>query len=776
MQTSYDYGYTWEPRVNRTRHERDGQESGFRTYHDISAMFGSDGDLHVLWTEVPWPIEPWPDDFAPEYGTTGARIRHWSEASDSSVTVYDALWQQPVCNGGYLMLNLRSVSIAECRGRMYAVFTQFNNPAEGIWDDCADSTSRAFPRGAANGDLFVTVSADDGLTWDVPRGLTNTHSPGCTGADSAGGPCAAEVWPSMPVYGTDAAYPGEPITDIIVPPGGTDPGWYLDVQYIHDYSPGFREFYEGSWYQSTAVHWFRMACVDPLFYPALTMQPDSLAYPQWVPHCTESDVPAVVHNVGAGEASYTAVVEEISGPTGWLSVINETGTVGPGQMDTLHVRLNTDGVICAPGEVHWLTGRVRLESNDPGSPHVIEINVPVTDTLFPPEVDTLSTACVSLAVSNDGSLGEQGAGSVNLDFVSSGDCDPAAGVYLFDASPVVGFVDGSDTVVNWSVYGTNFLSPNGFVQLDHGNLSETGWSGHAADFMSSDSSVHLTQKMFAPDHPDTCRFMIRELAVSAAAVADSLVLSLADLIDWDIPSDTGARNGSDTLDELGMICQYGAEYHQDDSAACRDNDRRFGGFLPLGIYSRGSDLALLADRPYAAATRDNATFVFGNALGLDPVETYAAMHDSGVVLYESAAPESAFVDLHTLLTHVSDYTLYPGDTLVVYSALVVVDDGDRQALADLANSATDFFCRRILPDPPGCGCCRTRGDANGSGAVNISDLSYLVDFLFRGGLEPPCPEEGNVNASTGAGNQTNVSDLSYLIDFLFRGGAEPPPC
>jgi len=74
------------------------------------------------------------------------------------------------------------------------------------------------------------------------------------------------------------------------------------------------------------------------------------------------------------------------------------------------------------------------------------------------------------------------------------------------------------------------------------------------------------------------------------------------------------------------------------------------------------------------------------------------------------------------------------------------------------------------------GCCvvPTRGNVDGDvyDQINVADLTYLVDYLFRGGPPPPCPEEGDVNGD----DNTNVADLTYLVDYLFRGGPPPPPC
>ena len=74
------------------------------------------------------------------------------------------------------------------------------------------------------------------------------------------------------------------------------------------------------------------------------------------------------------------------------------------------------------------------------------------------------------------------------------------------------------------------------------------------------------------------------------------------------------------------------------------------------------------------------------------------------------------------------------------------------------------------------GCCRNRGDVNHDGLelIDIGDLSWMVNYMFTGGPEPPCMEEADIN---GDGLElVDIGDLSYLVNFMFTGGPPPPPC
>ncbi len=68
------------------------------------------------------------------------------------------------------------------------------------------------------------------------------------------------------------------------------------------------------------------------------------------------------------------------------------------------------------------------------------------------------------------------------------------------------------------------------------------------------------------------------------------------------------------------------------------------------------------------------------------------------------------------------------------------------------------------------GCSFMAGDADGSLSVTISDVVYLVNYIFGGGAAPSPIDVGDTNCD----GQFNISDAVHLINFIFSGGA--PPC
>lgn len=77
----------------------------------------------------------------------------------------------------------------------------------------------------------------------------------------------------------------------------------------------------------------------------------------------------------------------------------------------------------------------------------------------------------------------------------------------------------------------------------------------------------------------------------------------------------------------------------------------------------------------------------------------------------------------------------------------------------------------------GSGCCiGSAGNVNGDAGdtCDLSDLIYLVNYLFSGGPSPVCMGEANANGD--AGCEIDLSDLIYLVNYLFMGGPSPAVC
>jgi hypothetical protein len=64
----------------------------------------------------------------------------------------------------------------------------------------------------------------------------------------------------------------------------------------------------------------------------------------------------------------------------------------------------------------------------------------------------------------------------------------------------------------------------------------------------------------------------------------------------------------------------------------------------------------------------------------------------------------------------------------------------------------------------------TPGDADNNGVVSLSDVVYLVNYIFGGGPAPQPLPSGDADCS----GKINLADAVYLINYIFADG--PPPC
>ena len=62
-----------------------------------------------------------------------------------------------------------------------------------------------------------------------------------------------------------------------------------------------------------------------------------------------------------------------------------------------------------------------------------------------------------------------------------------------------------------------------------------------------------------------------------------------------------------------------------------------------------------------------------------------------------------------------------------------------------------------------------RGDATGDGVINVADVMYMINYLYRSGPPPVSFEAGDANCDGDHG----ILDIVLLINYLYKGG--PPP-
>jgi hypothetical protein len=65
------------------------------------------------------------------------------------------------------------------------------------------------------------------------------------------------------------------------------------------------------------------------------------------------------------------------------------------------------------------------------------------------------------------------------------------------------------------------------------------------------------------------------------------------------------------------------------------------------------------------------------------------------------------------------------------------------------------------------------GDVNRDGGINILDITFLINYIYKGGPPPVYPHLADVNNS----GEINILDITYLINYVYKGGAVPtcPP-
>ncbi len=789
---------SWGPTINVTR--TDSSQLSWMAQSDLSALYGTDDFLHIVWNARQF------DFYTQTFPMlTGSRIFHYSNLNPGVISVVkDANWDitengannYPCTGGAWNVMSLVKMSISECDGKFYCLFTQYNDYFNGVTDDCHNANwSANYGSGTANGELYISISRNGGRNWDIARNLTNSYSPHCDSAVALGGTleCQSDMWATMSRFGMNSAGLNFTAIPKVDPSGGSYVGSsYLDVFYVNDKYPGSAMQDQGVW-TTNPMRWFRVPCVEPVDFSLLSLSPAAIQDPAWVKPMIEKDTIVRLENIGNLPLNISYIgSHRITGPEDWLGIDLNSAIISDGYPNfvNLTVKLNKEGHVTSGPKGY--DGFIEFISDAYASPDTLFIHLIIADTVQFPDLADIRTASKRIAINNAGNLGDGGKEGYTLDFFN--DCDTAnnvagsndnARIYLYDASPFVLRISGTDTTLNNYIWNSDWLYNDGFRPTKGLTVDSSGTNGYnyarTGKFLTRDSVIGLECEYFMPTSPDTSDFMVQRVKVfknvpGGDAIPDVMI---GELMDWDIPSDSGVDNGSGYDAARRLMYCYGAEYGADTGALSTWNDcilanDRAGGFS----YWRGYKIA--KNQPAASTDTIPMKGIFtgsnrnwqGPTGNFPPGNLYQKLWNNGILFsgYEpweaqTADPDSIYVDLN-MVAFFGNFTLAPTDTLIFVKILATTKDQLTKArpLSKIIDEARAWIQgRRGLSN-----CCNLPGDANNDGRLNALDAAYLIRYLFcANGPRPPCRAEGDPD-----GNGTiHTLDITRIINKLYNGGA-----
>lgn len=385
-------------------------------------------------------------------------------------------------------------------------------------------------------------------------------------------------------------------------------------------------------------------------------------------------------------------------------------------------------------------------------------------------VDTIATTCTELALRNDCNIGDWGSGNegeANLDFWDSGECDTAYStkIYLWSGSPVVAYIENGDTSTVNSYNPNNLFPPHepGWMTLGTGNPYVPVKTNAHYDVFKSGTVVSPNYKIgienvfWAPKDPDSCKFMVQCLKVYSYDGDSHSGLTIGQIVDWDIPSDSAADNVFGFDESRKYMYQQGYDYISGPDG-CQPNSARNGALVYLGYYLNDPEALDTSAQIYGCDAVDFQTYIWPTA-GFVPGELYPILKSPGY------ASNPMIGDMISLMTYFDNYTINPGDTLFIYTSFAVTLNANRESLESIVDKSKKWFSDEIIEDM-----LYTCGDANSDGSINVSDAVYIINYVFVGGAQPEPIESADANCDI----SVNVSDAVYIINFVFVGGN--PPC
>jgi hypothetical protein len=702
---SFDGGDHWGSKINVTDYSQgqtlSPEQIPHMAYTDVSALYDSDGYLHIVWSTPLRDIQDSESPCAPLYAT---RMWHFDQFNDCISLVYDASSPRFHCDTGSWNMSTGKMNISECDGNFYVSFTRFGAHTSANGDTNSDCS--ATPSFMANGDIFLAgaIQGTHGRTWGPAVNLTDTWTDEC-----APGECHSEHWSSMAEYSTGVVH----------------------IEYIDDRDAGAGITGDEGVMTNNPVKYMTYECFSPDPVCDFGWTPTEVDYPTFIaPNdgssgCTgglTTTFDVTLTNSGSMTADYT-----LTSNATWLVATggSASGNLAAGCDNQATVTF-TIGPIAAEGIYNTTISVSACSGAIVGS---IDVTVWVYCEFYVPEYEILSTACWSVGLWNNARAGlnqlaDEGNMYWFIDEIS----------LMYDESVVITYA--GDTTQTWFSLFDGSDSEVGLVALAPLTTATFATYEYAHGLWANgDTNITGEIEYYLPTHPDTCVLIER---IKVCNDEDTTVtIHIGEGIDWDIPDgDDGSENQCGSDASRNMVYQYGPP----------------GG--PEASYFGGASFC--HENP-GAIVLTNLDWVYDNS-GYDPAQIGGLLaRHAGLV---ADTPDS-LQDMNSFYVVDQDVVL-EADLCVVYckvkaSSLTgladlqgLIDAGKQWIAAptididDVVYLITYIFQGGPAPVPY----ASASGDANcscGAPAVDIDDVVYLITYIFQGG-PPPCSCEDWVAA------------------------------
>ena len=314
-------------------------------------------------------------------------------------------------------------------------------------------------------------------------------------------------------------------------------------------------------------------------------------------------------------------------------------------------------------------------------------------------------------------------------------CSPGDQMMLTGIIPDRGIVFTADTTIGWLPLDVQFEGSS--------DLSVDDWT---YDFGDGDSAFiqSPTHIYDAPGRYDVS-LQIQADELARTMVRSGLIIAIADTLATEnyivVPDSTlevviYARNSA-PVDQIKIPVQFGG-----------DLELKLDSFSTAGC--RTDYFEYVAQIQYSPISRRTTFKLLSTTSGLGPELSPGA----GPVLrlFFSTPPEAELGQLTSI-----DLQGYLSYQPIYYGSILDYQPIPRNGSVLCASCCSGY---------------RGNIDADPDDQITISDLVYLVDYMFNNGPEPACFKEANLDGTS----IIDVSDLVILVEYMFNGGPQPIPC